>query len=70
MTDSGKSQFTEVIPVLPTRDVEEAVHFYVSRLASDLAFHEGDYAAVRGGDVVSPPSGWMPSWANCRSELT
>jgi uncharacterized glyoxalase superfamily protein PhnB len=52
MTDGGKAQLTKVIPVLPARDVADAVRFYVDRLGFEVAFHEGDYAAVRRGGVV------------------
>jgi catechol 2,3-dioxygenase-like lactoylglutathione lyase family enzyme len=52
MTDAGRAHLTKVIPVLPARDVADAVRFYVDRLGFEVAFHEGDYAAVRREGVV------------------
>lgn len=44
-----------MFPVLPARNVSEAVRFYVDRLGFELLFQDGDdephYAAVRRGAV-------------------
>jgi catechol 2,3-dioxygenase-like lactoylglutathione lyase family enzyme len=51
--DSAKMQ--DVIPVLPSRDVQASIEFYVSRLGFSLRFQdlpdEPRYAAVRRDDV-------------------
>jgi len=52
----GGSGFSDVIPVLPARDVSEAVRFYVERLGFELRFEDApdrpQYAGVRRGSVV------------------
>ena len=49
------AELSDVIPVLPARDVSEAVQFYVERLGFELVFQDfGDrpqYAGVRRGGV-------------------
>ena len=49
------AELNDVIPVLPARDVSEAVQFYVERLGFELVFQDsGDrpqYAGVRRGGV-------------------
>jgi uncharacterized glyoxalase superfamily protein PhnB len=53
---STQAQLRRVFPVLPARDVSEAVRFYVERLGFELAFQDTperpQYAGVRRGDVV------------------
>ena len=52
---ASHADLSDVIPVLPARDVSEAVRFYVERLGFELAFQDSDddpqYAAVRRGAV-------------------
>ena len=49
------AELNDVIPVLPARDVSEAIRFYVERLGFDLVFQDsGDrpqYAGIRRGGV-------------------
>jgi uncharacterized glyoxalase superfamily protein PhnB len=51
----GRAQLADVIPVLPARDVAEAVRFYVDRLGFELVFQDSDerpqYAGIRRGAV-------------------
>jgi catechol 2,3-dioxygenase-like lactoylglutathione lyase family enzyme len=35
------------VPVVPVRDVQEAIAFYRDRLGFQLAFEQGEYAGVR-----------------------
>jgi uncharacterized glyoxalase superfamily protein PhnB len=58
MASSGMAQRAElhdVIPVLPARNVSDAIDYYVARLGFELAFqvpdHDPDYAMVRRGGV-------------------
>ena len=50
-----RAELNAVIPVLPARDVSEAVRFYVERLGFELLFQDSDdhpqYAGVRRGAV-------------------
>ena len=50
-----RAELSDVIPVLPARDVSEAVQFYVERLGFELLFQDtGDrpqYAGIRCGAV-------------------
>jgi catechol 2,3-dioxygenase-like lactoylglutathione lyase family enzyme len=50
-----RADFNVVIPVLPARDVSEAVQFYVGRLGFELLFQDPDgrpqYAGIRRGPV-------------------
>jgi uncharacterized glyoxalase superfamily protein PhnB len=50
-----RAELKDVIPVLPARDVREAVQFYVERLGFELVFEDSDhdprYAGVRRGAV-------------------
>jgi uncharacterized glyoxalase superfamily protein PhnB len=50
-----RAAFKSVFPVLPARDVGEAVRFYVERLGFELLFQapkeQPNYAAVRRGHV-------------------
>jgi uncharacterized glyoxalase superfamily protein PhnB len=52
----AQAQLLRVFPVLPARDVSEAVRFYVERLGFELAFQDAperpQYAGVRRGGVV------------------
>ena len=52
---ASHADLSDVIPVLPARDVSEAVRFYVERLGFELAFQDSyddpQYAAVRRGAV-------------------
>ena len=49
------ARLVDVIPVLPARDVSEAVRFYVERLGFELVFQDAQdrpqYAGVRRGAV-------------------
>lgn len=51
-----RAELNDVIPVLPARDVSEAVQFYVERLGFELVFQDsGDrphYAGIRRGAVA------------------
>src|SRR5262249_50260172 len=51
-----RAQFRRALPVLPARNVSDAVCFYVDRLGFELAFQDIDddplYAAVQRGDVM------------------
>jgi len=51
-----RAQFRRALPVLPARNVSDAVRFYVDRLGFELAFQDTDddphYAAVQRGDVM------------------
>src|ERR1043165_5087799 len=53
-----RAELSDVIPVLPARDVSEAVQFYVERLGFELLFQDpGDrpqYAGIRRGPVELP----------------
>src|SRR5579872_6807497 len=53
---ANRPEFKMAIPVLPARDVSEAVRFYVDRLGFELRFQDSDdspqYAGVRRGNVV------------------
>ncbi|MBV8162621.1 MAG: VOC family protein [Acidimicrobiia bacterium] len=55
MTGTGEAQLANVIPVLPARDVGDAVRFYVEQLGFDLVFQDREkqpeYAGVRRGGV-------------------
>ncbi len=55
MIRRGRAQLTDAIPVLPARNVAEAVNFYVDRLAFEPAFQDDadrpQYAGVRRGAV-------------------
>src|SRR5581483_5687233 len=55
MIRSGRAQLTDVIPVLPARDVGEAVAFYVDRLGFERVFQDDRdnprYAGIRRGAV-------------------
>jgi uncharacterized glyoxalase superfamily protein PhnB len=48
-----RAELDDVIPVLPARDVSEAVQFYVERLGFELMFQDSDdrpqYAGLRRG---------------------
>jgi catechol 2,3-dioxygenase-like lactoylglutathione lyase family enzyme len=50
-----RAELGDVVPVLPARDVREAVHFYVDRLGFELVFQDDGrdphYAGVRRGSV-------------------
>ena len=50
-----RAEFSDVIPVLPARDVSEAVQFYVERLGFELLFQDSadhpQYASMRRGAV-------------------
>ena len=50
-----RAELNDVIPVLPARDVSEAVQFYVERLGFELLFQDSDhrpqYAGIRRGAV-------------------
>ena len=50
-----RAELNAVIPVLPARDVSEAVRFYVERLGFGLLFQDSDirpqYAGIRRGAV-------------------
>jgi catechol 2,3-dioxygenase-like lactoylglutathione lyase family enzyme len=50
-----RAELTAVIPVLPARDVSEAVRFYVERLGFEVVFQDSDdrpqYAGIRRGAV-------------------
>ena len=48
-------QFQQVYPVLPVRDLDRAIHFYVERLGFQLTFRDGtpgNYAGLRRDAVV------------------
>ena len=49
------AMFTQVQPILGTRDVEKAIRFYVERLGFTLAFRDGsnptNYVGLRRGGV-------------------
>jgi uncharacterized glyoxalase superfamily protein PhnB len=51
-----RARFSEVIPVLPARNVGDAVRFYVDRLGFTLRFQDSEdsptYAGVRRDGVV------------------
>jgi catechol 2,3-dioxygenase-like lactoylglutathione lyase family enzyme len=51
-----RAELQKVLPVLPARDVNEAIRFYVDRLGFELAFRDptspDDYAGIRRGHVV------------------
>lgn len=51
----ARARLTDVIPVLPARDVSEAVRFYVERLGFEVAFQDSpdrpQYVGIRRGDV-------------------
>lgn len=53
---SNRADFKAVWPVLPARNVGEAVRFYVERLGFELVFQDSDnaprYAGVRRGGVM------------------
>jgi catechol 2,3-dioxygenase-like lactoylglutathione lyase family enzyme len=53
---AGRAEVERVIPVLPARDVTEAVRFYVDRLGFELLFQDRElgprYAAIRRGGVM------------------
>jgi catechol 2,3-dioxygenase-like lactoylglutathione lyase family enzyme len=55
MIRRARAQLADVIPVLPARDVTDAVHFYVDRLGFELVFPDIDdgpqYAGIRRGAV-------------------
>jgi catechol 2,3-dioxygenase-like lactoylglutathione lyase family enzyme len=55
MVRRGRAQLDDVIPVLPARDVTEAVRFYVDRLGFELVFQDSEerpqYAGLRRGAV-------------------
>jgi len=55
MIRSGRAQLADVIPVLPARDVGEAVVFYVDRLGFERVFQDDgqnpQYAGIRRGAV-------------------
>jgi hypothetical protein len=40
MIRRGRAQFADAIPVLPARDVNEAVTFYVDRLGFEVVFQD------------------------------
>jgi catechol 2,3-dioxygenase-like lactoylglutathione lyase family enzyme len=50
-----RAELNGVIPVLPARDVSEAVRFYVERLGFEVVFQDSDdrpqYAGIRRGAV-------------------
>jgi len=50
-----RAELSDVIPVLPARDVREAIRFYVDRLGFELSFQDAhdrpQYAGVRRGSV-------------------
>ena len=50
-----RAELSDVIPVLPARDVSEAVQFYLERLGFELLFQDSDdrpqYAGIRRGAV-------------------
>jgi catechol 2,3-dioxygenase-like lactoylglutathione lyase family enzyme len=50
-----RAELGDVIPVLPARDVREAVRFYVDRLGFEVAFQDSDdhpqYVGIRRGGV-------------------
>jgi len=50
-----RAELNDVIPVLPARDVSEAVRFYVERLGFKLLFQDSDdhpqYAGIHRGAV-------------------
>ena len=52
---SGDAKWEAVIPVLPARDVAEAIRFYVERLGFELFLKDSDdkptYAGLRRGGV-------------------
>jgi uncharacterized glyoxalase superfamily protein PhnB len=52
----NRAEMAYVIPVLPARNVTEAVRFYVDRLGFELRFTDRDenteYAGVRRGGIV------------------
>ena len=52
---SSETKFEDVIPVLPARDVGEAIRFYVERLGFEVCFKDSDdkptYAGLRRGGV-------------------
>lgn len=49
------AELSDVIPVLPARDVSEAVQFYIERLGFEPLFQDSDdrpqYAGIRRGPV-------------------
>ncbi len=51
----NEAKYEDVIPVLPARDVGEALQFYVERLGFEVSFKDSDdkptYAGVRRGGV-------------------
>jgi uncharacterized glyoxalase superfamily protein PhnB len=51
----SRARLADVIPVLPARDVSEAVRFYVERLGFELVFQDSQdrpqYAGIRRGAV-------------------
>jgi uncharacterized glyoxalase superfamily protein PhnB len=51
-----RAEMTRVIPVLPARNVSEAIRFYVDRLGFVLRFTDREedplYAGVRRGEIV------------------
>ena len=55
MVRSGRAQLNDVIPVLPARDVGQAINFYVDRLGFEPVFQDAatrpQYAGVRRGAV-------------------
>jgi catechol 2,3-dioxygenase-like lactoylglutathione lyase family enzyme len=44
-------QFSSVIPVLPSIDIEASVNFYRNKLGFSLAFQYPEYAGVEAGPV-------------------
>jgi uncharacterized glyoxalase superfamily protein PhnB len=44
-------RYLAAVPVVPVRDIGEAVTFYTQRLGAELAFEQGPYAGVRFGAV-------------------
>jgi catechol 2,3-dioxygenase-like lactoylglutathione lyase family enzyme len=60
----SRARLTDVIPVLPARDVSEAVQFYVERLGFELVFQDSQdrpqYAGIRRGGVELHPQFQFP----------
>jgi uncharacterized glyoxalase superfamily protein PhnB len=52
---AGDAQFQAIIPVLPARDVAEAIRFYVEQLGFEVFFKDSEdkptYAGLRRGSV-------------------
>lgn len=66
-------ELTSTVPVLPVRDIGEAIAFYQQRLGFALAFQQGDYAGVSRDQAMLHLDGVVNAGAGmvtCRVETS